>query len=215
MGLFSKWFRKDWRTLPFVEVAPRIKASLTAEALPTEVVQRDLGDLRAGLAVDVDGAPQFVESRDLARWAMQPEELWSRATGNLASDPALLVRPFPLPLEPPMELTVQLITAENEFAAGRLLLLERSGAGPMGALVAVPIRNAALFLPLPDRTAVVAAVPMLMMAAPLFDEGPASVSPHLFWFRGGRFQRLTQCDSPGELPRMMPSPEVEALLRPS
>jgi hypothetical protein len=212
MSLFSRLFAKPWRQLPFAEVASRLKATLQADPFPQGVLQRQLGSLHAALAIDDRGAPALVEDHDAERWRQQADSLWTLAHRNLAADAQLLARPYELPS--PIPVTVQLITSENEFAAGRLLLLDQlTGASEGGAIVAVPARNLAMFLPLPDPAALIANVLMIVTAASLFDEGKAAVSPHLYWWRAGRFDRLTDRAQPEELPVLARTPVNDELQR--
>jgi len=103
-----------------------------------------------------------------------------------------------MPSEIPV--TVQLITSENEFAAGRLLLLDELAPGANGAVVTVAVQNVAAFLPLPNPRLSIANVLMIAGAQSMFDDGPGSISPHLYWWRAGRFDKLTERPVPGELP---------------
>lgn len=81
-----------------------------------------------------------------------------------------------------------------------------------GALVAVPTRHCLLAYPLTDRDgAVVALQGLLLNAQRLYDEGPGSVSPHLYWWHDSVLTLLPGTVGDGRIELRPPEAFVDVL----
>jgi hypothetical protein len=61
---------------------------------------------------------------------------------------------------------------------------------PFGALAAAPHRHAVLYHVIRDRSAIKAINAMIPAAFGMFQEGPGSISPNLYWWQSGRLTLL-------------------------
>lgn len=103
------------------------------------------------------------------------------------------------------------------FASSALVLpelvLKVTGEAPSanGVLVAVPFRHQVLYSVPRDERAGRSLEAMTKIAAAEYRTGTGPISPHVFWWRDGRFTRLTE-GAPGETPRLAVPAEFEAVL---
>lgn len=84
---------------------------------------------------------------------------------------------------------------------------------PDGALVALPNRHLLLVHPLRDATVLDAAEAMLVNAHRFHEEGPGSLSPHLYWWRDGGLTLLPAVVEPDRVEFRPPAEFVEAMRR--
>ncbi|QWF79204.1 hypothetical protein [Amycolatopsis sp. CA-230715] len=113
---------------------------------------------------------------------------------------------------------VHLLCSESmHFASSALVLpelvLKVTGEAPSanGVLVAVPFRHQVLYSVPRDERAGRSLEAMTKIAAAEYRTGTGPISPHVFWWRDGRFTRLTE-GAPGETPRLAVPAEFEAVL---
>lgn len=87
---------------------------------------------------------------------------------------------------------VRLLSSEDHFTATRVLFLEEhlQPVPELGAVVGVPHRHAIVYHPIVDEMVLPAVMAMIPIVRGMFQEGPGSISPELFWWQPGRFVRL-------------------------
>jgi hypothetical protein len=103
------------------------------------------------------------------------------------------------------EVNFDVVLSESMFTASVVLampeLVRRLGieAAPYGILVAVPYRSQVVIHVIRDATVVPSLNAMVGFAISGFVEGAGPLSPHVFWWHEGSFDRLTKADEDGQL----------------
>lgn len=137
--------------------------------------------LVATLAVDFPTTVATPRRDSIGDWP-PVDEVHAVALSNLRAEPPPSVEVAGDPLAP-----IQVLFADSFFTASRLLLLPEGvdmGGAP-DALVAVPNRHTLLVHPLRDSNAVRAVNTMIQLAARMFEDGPGSIVPDVYWWHGG------------------------------
>ncbi len=119
-------------------------------------------------------------------WARSHDELLSAALENVRGD-AVETQPMAEGASAPIA-----CFADHFFAASHAFLLgERLPAEARnGAVFAVPHRHALLYAPLVDLGVVESINRIIATAASMFQQGPGSISPGLYWWRDGSVSLL-------------------------
>ena len=78
------------------------------------------------------------------------------------------------------------------FTTSHVLFLEEhlEGPCPNGVLLALPHRHAILLHRITDLSVIHAVNSMIPIARGMFEEGPGSLSPNLYWWQGGKITYL-------------------------
>ncbi len=197
-------------------IAPADMAALARPQLwPMEVVEeagdalvaREVTeDLAAVLSLDLPTSVHAVRPEDLTATGLGEDELWERALAQLDDG-----EPIERTLLDDDELVVVLVS-DSHFLASRLLALEAlvGAVPPHGALVGVPHRHMLVLHAIYDATVLEAVNLMAPFVVQHFEEGPGSLSPHLYWWHdGGELERLVVDDDEGSV---TPSAGFAALL---
>jgi hypothetical protein len=170
-------------------------------------------ELATGLtAVFVYDLPTTVRSASathLEAWNRSRDELLAVALENVRAD-AVETRALDEGLSAPVA-----CFADHFFAASHAFLLgERLPAEANGSAVfAVPHRHALLYAPLVDLGVVGSIQRLIPTAVSMFQEGPGSISPGLYWWRDGAVIPLpAQIDGP-DIAFVPPDEFVQALNR--
>ncbi len=166
------------------------------------------------LAVDVEGAVRCVPTGEIAANGWDVDEAWASALVQTEL------------LESPDEIHVIDIGgadmihafAERPFMASMVgviddLIGEYAHIGEHGAVVSLPLRHSVLIHPIDDATIRTAIAGMIPITRQLFKQGPGSVSPHLYWWRGGALEWIpTFFDGTLSGVEFYPSPELAELV---
>jgi len=177
-------------------VRPQLWAMAEFEALGADLVAREVADdLAVVLSLDLPAAVQVVPPDDVARTGLTEDDLWERALARLDDG-----EPIERTLLDGNE-RVEVLISDSHFLASRLLALEELvGRLPAhGALVAVPHRHMLLVHAIRDESVLDAAHLMAPFTVERFEEGPGSLSPHLYWWHGGDLERLVVDDDEGSI----------------
>lgn len=137
--------------------------------------------LAATLAVDFPTTVATPRRDGIGEWP-PVDELYAVGLANLRTEPAPRVEVVGDPLAP-----IAVMIDDSFFTAARLLLLPDGvdmGGAP-DAIVAVPNRHTLLVHPLRDANAVRAVTMMVQFAAKMFEDGPGSIVPDVYWWHGG------------------------------
>lgn len=115
------------------------------------------------------------------------------------------------------------LMGDSFFTASHALFLEEHLPQPlpeMGALVAIPTRHLVVYHPITDASALNALQAMLPMAIGVFQDGPGSVSPSVYWWREaawwheGQFTRIPAEIEGKKLQVYPPNEFIEKVLKP-
>jgi hypothetical protein len=161
-------------------------ADVAAHGLYT--YRRPMDGVIAALVLDLPETVDSVHADQIAAWGRPLDELFAVGLENVRTgDPV-----EPQTYELGQGGSVRVLGGNSFFTATHALMLgDRLRPPPEhGALVAVPHRHAVIYHPIVDGTVLVAVNTMLPMARGMFQEGPGSVSPNLYWWRDGDFTLL-------------------------
>jgi hypothetical protein len=177
----------------------QVKANLTLRLYPADHFQTLPAKDRPISRVDLDGTlsvlvldlPSAIMplSRAMAQdWGKSDAELFAMAANWLRHDTDLESGAVELA----KGISVQMIASDSFYAASQALVLdERAGfVGSHGALVCVPHRQGLLSYPIENRQVSQAIQYLIPAVQGMFQEGPGSISPHLYWYRNQKFMRL-------------------------
>ncbi len=173
----------------FERARPLLKVRLYPSDFPTPpgAVSRMLAPgLVAALVYDLPTAIALVPADHIKAWGRPTDDLFSVGLDNVRAEG---------PITPQATdvggATIHAMLGSSFFVASRALLLEGIvKATPFGAAVAIPHRHAVLYHAIEDRRAVAAIQAMLPAAFGMFQEGPGSVTPNLYWWRPSGFTHL-------------------------
>lgn len=172
----------------FEKAKPLLKVRLyPADTLAEDVrlVHREaFPGVIAALVLDLPETIQSLTPEHVARWGRPAEELFALGIQNVRAEG----RPQPEQFGSPEEGLMTALLGDSFFTATHALFLEEIvEAGPFGALVAVPHRHAVIAHRIADVSVASALKTLVTMAFGMFQEGPGSISPTVYWWRPGRF----------------------------
>jgi hypothetical protein len=141
------------------------------------------------LAVDVETAVRCVPATEIAALGWDIDEAWASATVQTEM------------LEVPEEIhTIDIggaqmihVFGERPFLASMVgvvdqLIVGHGNIGERGAIISMPLRHSLLVHPIADTDVRIAIAGMIPVTRQLHKQGPGSVSPHLYWWRGGTLE---------------------------
>jgi hypothetical protein len=152
------------------------------------VVRVDLEQTVTALVYDLPSVVQNVSPEDMARWKQPRDRLLEPALANT-------LRKYPVEVTSERladGVTLTLLWSDGLFGAVHALALEnyRACHGREGALMSVPNRQAVICYPINDLETVPAVQSLMLVTLGMYQKGPGSISPHLYWWRQGRYTRL-------------------------
>lgn len=171
------------------------RALLKVRLYPADVAQHGLYTYRtpmegviAALVLDLPETVDSVHESQIAAWGRPVDELFAIGLENVRTGDPVEPRAYELGTGG----SIYLLGSQSFFTATHALMLGAylQPAPEHGALVAIPHRHAVVYHPIVDQTMLGAVNAMLPMARGMFQEGPGSVSPHLYWWRSGHFTLL-------------------------
>jgi hypothetical protein len=196
----------------FDQARTRLKVRLYPADVGSEIfltVREPMDGVKAVLVYDMPETIHSVRQGHVDGWGRPLEELFAIALDNVkASEP---VEPKTFPIDQNAALT--LLGGESYFTASHALFLG-DYLDPIpehGALVSVPHRHVVIYHPIVDQGVLLALNAMIPMTLGMFQDGPGSISPQLYWWRGGRFLLLPTEVGNSEI-KFTPPDEFVALL---
>jgi hypothetical protein len=144
-------------------------------------------DLFAVVMYDLPTALFSVKQAAALPWGKSRDELWAVGLENMAREPAPKISNIGSDAIP-----VLAIEGESYYTATHVVWLDRhvSINPDLGAVVAVPSRHLLIAHPLRNLGAVVAINQIIIGAGSVFDSGPGSITPNLYWWRRGSLTHL-------------------------
>jgi hypothetical protein len=163
--------------------------------------------LTAVFVYDLPTTVQTASETHVESWGKGRDELLSAALENVRAD-AVEVKPIAEGASAPIA-----CVADHFFAASHAFLLEeRLPPEARGsAIFAVPQRHALLYAPLVDLGIVESINRLIAIAGPMFEQGPGSISPGLYWWREGSVTLLPSQFDGTNVQFMPPDDFVQAL----
>jgi hypothetical protein len=168
----------------FEEARPLLKVRLypTDTPLDPAVTPHPAEGLSAALVYDLPETVMKVSKDHLAAGGKPAEDLFKIALENCRDEPGIEEQT----IEIPGGVKFQILAGDSFFTATQMLLLEQRLPKPLpelGALVAVPTRNTVLYHAITDETVRTALQAMGFYANGVFNQGPGSITPDLYWWR--------------------------------
>jgi hypothetical protein len=179
---------RDTESLAFAEASPLLKLRIWAAAdMPpaARVVARELADdLLLVLSLDLPESVATVTPEQVEEWGRDEDELFAIAGEQTRSAEEVEVERIELTGGVELVCTV----GDSFFAASQILWPGRLLGDAMrehGALVAAPNRHLGIALAIDGLRVMDAFATLVSFLAGRYDEGPGSISPHLYWVREG------------------------------
>jgi hypothetical protein len=149
------------------------------------VFRRDMDGVITVLAFDLPRIVKQVLPEEAAHWNKPVEELFEIGLANVRKKP----RPEIMKVALDDLNTVYLFSGDSFFVASYALLLKYhpTCVGTYGALLGVPTRHTMLCYPIHCGDAIKIAPQLVAMLNGVYNEGPGSLSPYLYWYRDQQF----------------------------
>lgn len=141
------------------------------------------------LVYDLPSSVSTVPREHLRAWGRPEDELFALGLANVRAEGLLEPRRF----EVEAGAAFYALAGDSFFTASHALFLgEYLGrpASEHGALVAVPHRHGVLYHPIADMRVVPVLRSMIAVAFGMYQEGPGSIHPGLYWWQEGRMTDL-------------------------
>ena len=175
-------------------VRPQLWALDDVGELQDELVMLEVADdLVAVLSLDLPTTVKAVQPQEVEATGLTEDELWQRAVEQLDDgEPIERVA---------LDEGVELLVSDSHFLATQVLALEELvGALPEhGALVALPHRHMLALRPIHDASVLDAVGVMAPFTVEHFEEGPGSLSPHLYWWHRDGLELIAVDDEAGSI----------------
>lgn len=178
----------------FTAVAPFLAVRLYPDSYLEQigadkaVASIDLEGTVTMLVLDLENAIRTVGADDARPWGKSHYELIRLGLNYVRETSDVEVSDFQLT----DEVSVKIISGDSFFASTMVLLLEEfpECLGLYGALVGVPHRHAAILYPIQNLDVIKAVNVLIPLIKSLYNEGPGSISPNLYWYRQQKFINL-------------------------
>ena len=163
------------------------------------------------LVYDLPGSVRTVPPDHLGRWGVSKDELFRIGLANVKAErPAPALQTF----EVGKGAGLRALVGDSFFTASHVLFLEDylQPPSPFGAVVAVPHRHAVLFHAIVDMRVMEAVNSMITIAFGMYQEGPGSLSPGLYWWKPGSLTLLPSKVTATSISFAPPPPFVDEVL---
>ena len=160
------------------------------------------------LVVDLHKSIAGVQGANLVRWGISEAEAWSAAERNTANEPfEVLENPGPAGT------MLTFLVGDNLYVSSHALWLDRHlKIDPdRGALVGIPTRHLVAAYAIDDLKILQVVPAMLGSNRRIFNDGPGSISPELYWWHRGAFVHIPTGEKDGR-PTVTPPDEFVQLL---
>ena len=156
------------------------------------VHREDLEGTVSVLVFDLPHVAVNVRPEDAAHWNKTDQELFDVGLSNVRSN----TRPENDEEEVGPGVVVKTLFGDSFYIATLALMLDDypDYVGTYGSLLAVPVRDQLLCHPIEDVSVTDAMDAMFPAVRDTYEEGPGSVSPHLYWYDRGKFIALVAED---------------------
>ena len=174
-------------------VRDKVKVRLYAAGYGAEVgeqlIHRTVAEgVEAAVVYDLPSSVRSVAKARTDAWGVTEDDLFRLGLENVAHESP----PERRVVEVGGGAHIEALIGDSFFTTSHALRLEAFLDRPAhhGVLVAMPHRHAVLFHPIRDMRVVSAINGLISMTFGMFQEGPGSLSPHLYWWHHGKLIRL-------------------------
>lgn len=161
-----------------------------------------------GLVLDLPTSIASIKPEQLTQWNLSESEAWSAAEKNTINEPVEVVS------EPgPKGTTITFLLADNFYVSSHALWLDRhlTVDPERGALVGLPTRHLVVAHAIEDLRVLPVVGMMLASNQQVYQQGPGSITPGLYWWRKGTFVEIPSVQKDGQ-PAITPPDSFVALL---
>ncbi len=152
------------------------------------VYREDIEGTVSVLVYDLQNSIIQVATSDAALWGRETEELFEIGLQNTWRS-----KPPDVSMEALGDgVQVAVFQGHSFYVATHALLLEDYAGyvGTYGSLIIIPHRHAMVCYPIEDVNVINALDKLIIIALQMYNEGPGSISPRLYWYENGRFTDL-------------------------
>jgi hypothetical protein len=172
------------------------------------IKRRITDDIEALLVFDLPHSVFNIQPEQTLNWGKAVDELFEFAISNMKSR-----YPVKITKEAMGDTTLLAVVADHFFTPNVIfdLASHPSLIGSKGSLVAIPHRHAVLFYPIEDIKVVTTISAMIPVINFMYDKGPGSISPDLYWYHNNKFYLLPYKMDDKELQFIPPENFVDML----
>jgi hypothetical protein len=172
----------------FAKMRPLLRVRLYGEeslekAPGAKLVRRPLAPgIAAVLVFDLPSSVATVSSDKAGAWGMSVDELFRVGIENVRAE-----GPLESMIQDVEGIPITLLGGESFFTTTHACFLEDylRPPSPHGALIGLPHRGALLVHPVREKKALRAVQPLIQITRGMYEEGPGSLSPEIYWWRAG------------------------------
>lgn len=161
---------------------------------PARPVYRvDLPQTITLLVADFPTTTMSIDHDTLEKWGVPVEQVFADAMQNVAQFAEIEWGELPADGDPP--LTLRILSGEGYYATSHVLRLGEfpDCVGRHGTLLSVGNRGGAVLYPIESAEFIAAINAMVPIAMGTFNEGPGSISPHLYWCKSDGSFEVQRC----------------------
>jgi hypothetical protein len=175
------------------------------------VYREDIEGTVSVLVFDLQNSIIQVATSDAALWGRETDELFEIGLQNTwrGESPDILMEDLG------DDVQVAVFQGRSFYVATHALLLEDYAGyvGTYGSLVIIPHRHVMVCYPIEDANVMMALDKLIIIAIQMYNEGPGSISPRLYWYENGRFTDLSYQIVDDHQLHFVPPEEFLALLQ--
>ncbi|HDQ70704.1 MAG TPA: hypothetical protein ENN19_01255 [Chloroflexi bacterium] len=149
------------------------------------VYREDIAGTVSVLVFDLPNSIIQVSVDDAALWDREIDDLFDVGLQNTwkGAAPDILMEDLG------DDVRVAVFQGNSFYIATHALLLEDYAryVGTYGALVVIPHRHVMVCYPIEDASVIAAVEKLIIITIQMYNEGPGSISPRLYWYEDGRF----------------------------
>jgi hypothetical protein len=152
------------------------------------IYREDIPGTAATLVLDLPDRIVTITQEMAAPWNKTPQELFQLGLNNV--NRTCIPSIAEVDIEDGMHIIE--IRSSNFLTATYALLLEEfpQTIGKFGTLIGIPNRYLLACYPIDDKSVIRAITRLFPVIDQLYMEGPGSISPHLYWYRNGKYSCL-------------------------
>ena len=178
----------------FSKIAPYLAVRLYPDSYLEQVgadkavASIDLEGTVTMLVLDLENAIRTVCTDDVKPWGKSNYELIRLGLNYVRQINDVEIED----LELTEDVSVKIMSGDSFFASTQILMLEEFSPclGLYGSLVGVPHRHTAIIYPIQNLDVIKAVNVLIPLIKGLYNEGPGSISPNLYWYRHQKFITL-------------------------
>ncbi len=159
------------------------------------------------LIYDLPTSITNVQPDHLNKWELSLDEVYNIGIENISQN-----NPVNLVNQAIGEINIMYGATDHFFAPNALFNIEKNNLlGSKGSLIGIPHRHAVISYPIENMEAIQAVNSLIPIISGMYDEGPGSLSPNLFYYKNGSYTSIPYNIEEGKLQIMPPQEFVDLL----